>query len=140
MSTEKGVQAASELDRRSKCERTPKPTIKTAKRGKVMRYQIFLAALALWILTGVTALANPALMQKSKPGYPYPGTTQITIFGEEAIEKSILNENLQAGEVPDQASRGSEARGKLLPTYDSQLSPHPELDTMPSEKSKTRVN
>ena len=98
-----------------------------------------LAFVATIVITGTVVMANPALMQKNKPGYPYPGTAAVEHFGSVALQEAVLAENAQnrLGIVTDQRGGMGGFEGKsLLPPKDdpAKISPRPELKDFPLYK------
>jgi hypothetical protein len=89
------------------------------------------------VMSGSVVMANPALMQKNKPGYPYPGTVAIDHFGGVALQNAAVAENQQnklEGTVTDQTTGSGSFEGKsLLPPTDdpAKISPRPELKGLP---------
>lgn len=85
-----------------------------------------MAMAALMSLGAGTASANPALMQKNIPGYPYPGTAAVDHFGAKAMSEAVRQENKDdAGIVPG-LTLGDNIQGKLLlppPGDPKQLNP-----------------
>ena len=93
------------------------------------------AAFLLW--SAAITLANPALMQKNKPGYPYPGTKATDTFGSKAMDESTASENRLEGIAPGQTvPKGSFAGKSLLPPAGdpARLDPRPELEGFPIHK------
>ena len=75
-----------------------------------------LVMVALITLGAGTALANPALMRKNIPGYPYPGTTAVEQFGAKAMSEAVRQENKEeAGVVTGQTLRDDIQSKSLLP-------------------------
>lgn len=63
-----------------------------------------------------TASANPALMRKNIPGYPYPGTAAVDHFGAKAMSEAVRQENKdEAGVVPGQTLGDNIQSKSLLP-------------------------
>jgi hypothetical protein len=108
------------------------------KRRKIMKHMSTIIGLvATLVMSGSVVMANPALMQKNKPGYPYPGTVAIEHFGAVALQKGAVAENQEnklEGAVTDQTmDRGSFEGKSLLPPKDdpAMISPRPELTGFP---------
>lgn len=71
---------------------------------------------ALIPLGAATASANPALMHKDIPGYPYPGTAAVEHFGVRAMSEAISQENaVEAGIVQGQTLIDNIQGKSLLP-------------------------
>jgi hypothetical protein len=108
------------------------------KRRKIMkRMSTIIGLVAALVMSGSVVMANPALMQKNKPGYPYPGTAATDQFGAGALQKGAVAENNQnrlGGTVTDQTTGRGGFEGKsLLPPKDdpAKISPRPELKGLP---------
>jgi hypothetical protein len=89
------------------------------------------------VITGSVVMANPALMQKNKPGYPYPGTAAFEHFGPVALQEAVVAENKENKLVgTDEIGTGSFEGKSLLPPKDdpAKISPRPELKDFPLHK------
>jgi hypothetical protein len=101
------------------------------------RISTIIGLVATLVVSGSVVMANPALMQKNKPGYPYPGTAATDHFGAVALQNAAVAENQQnklVGTVTDQTTgRGSFEGKSLLPPKDdpAKISPRPELKSLP---------
>lgn len=95
-------------------------------------HRLILGIAAPLTMVATVALANPALMQKNKPGYPYPGTAAHDVFGGSALDRSIVEGNMLDGVLPDQArtATGTTSGKSLLPPKGDPLriSPSPNLE------------
>lgn len=101
------------------------------------RMSTIIGLVATLVMSGSVVMANPALMQKNKPGYPYPGTAAIEHFGAVASQNAAVAENKLDGTVTDQTiGRGSFEGKSLLPPKDdpAKISPRPELKGFPLYK------
>jgi hypothetical protein len=81
---------------------------------------------ALLSLGAGTALANPALMKKNIPGYPYPGTAAVEQFGDKAMSEAVRQENKDEAGVITGQPLGYNIQGKSLlppPGDPKQLNP-----------------
>lgn len=89
------------------------------------------------VISGSVAMANPALMQKNKPGYPYPGTAATEHFGRAAMQEATVAGNQQGALTMDQSSAEGIPEGKsLLPPQGdpAKISPWPESKDFPLYK------
>lgn len=95
-------------------------------------YSLILGIAAPLTMVATVALANPALMQKNKPGYPYPGTAAQNVFGRGALDQSIVEGNILDGVLSDQVRTpiGTTSGKSLLPPKGDpkRLSPSPNLE------------
>jgi hypothetical protein len=95
-------------------------------------YRLILGIAVPLAMVASVALANPALMQKNKPGYPYPGTAAKDVFGGRALGQSIVEGNMLEGVLPGQARTptGTTSGKSLLPPKGDpeRLSPSPHLE------------
>lgn len=95
-------------------------------------YRLILGMAAPLVMVATVALANPGLMQKNKPGYPYPGTVAKDVFGGSALNQSIIEGNRLEGVLPNQAGSptGTISSKSLLPPEGDPLriSPSPNLE------------
>jgi hypothetical protein len=69
---------------------------------------------ALLSLGAGTALANPAIMRKNIPGYPYPGTAAVEHFGDKAMSDAVRQENKDEAGVITNQPLGYSIQGKSL--------------------------
>ncbi len=95
------------------------------------------AFLAFLLWSAAVTLANPALMEKNKTGYPYPGTKATNTFGPKAMDESTASGNRLEGIAPGQnILKGSFAGKSLLPPAGdpARLDPRPELEGLPIHK------
>jgi hypothetical protein len=95
-------------------------------------YRLILGIAVPLSMVASLALANPAIMQKNKPGYPYPGTAAQDVFGGSALNQSIREGNVLEGTLPGQARTptGTTSGKSLLPPKGdpARLSPSPHLE------------
>jgi hypothetical protein len=95
-------------------------------------YRLILGIAVPLAMVATVALANPAIMQKNKPGYPYPGTAAKNVFGGGALNQSIREGNVMEGALPAQAETptGTTSGKSLLPPKGDpeRLSPSPHLE------------
>lgn len=101
------------------------------------RMSTIIGLVATLVMSGSVVMANPALMQKNKPGYPYPGTAATDHFGTAALQKATVAGNELDGTMTDQTTgRGSFEGKSLLPPKDDpvKISPRPELKGFPLYK------
>jgi hypothetical protein len=78
------------------------------------------------VLAAGTALANPALMRKNIPGYPYPGTAAVEHFGAKAMSDAVRQENNDEDGVITSQPLGYNIQGKSFlppPGNPKQLNP-----------------
>ena len=81
---------------------------------------------ALILLGAGTVSANPALMRKNIPGYPYPGTAAVDHFGTKAMSEAVRQENKDEAGVITNQPLGYSIQGKSLlppPGDPKQLNP-----------------
>jgi hypothetical protein len=113
--------------------------LSAGKEALMKRMTTLIGLTAVLLMSGSVVFANPALMQKNKPGYPYPGTAAEEHFGPVALQEAVVAENTQnrlVGTVTDQRSTGSFEGKSLLPPKDdpAKISPRPELKDFPLYK------
>jgi hypothetical protein len=107
------------------------------KEALMKRSTTLIGLTAVLLMSGSVVFANPALMQKNKPGYPYPGTAAIEHFGAVALQSAAVAENKLEGTVTGQTIGRESFEGKsLLPPKDdpAKISPRPELKDFPLYK------
>jgi hypothetical protein len=107
------------------------------KEALMKRMTTLIGLTAVLLMSGSVVFANPALMQKNKPGYPYPGTAAIEHFGGVALQEAVVAENKENKLVgTDEIGTGSFEGKSLLPPKDdpAKISPRPELKDFPLHK------
>lgn len=100
-------------------------------------FAILTAATGVLALTASTAFANPQLMMKTKPGYPYPGTQATDNFGADAMLKATQNDNQAEGIDIGQIHQGRNFKGLSLlppPSDPKQISPFSPQPASASQK------